>query len=258
MKQNFIKVGAGLLLLATVILVLTSGLLTLPSKPAAHSATKGFAVIELFTSEGCSSCPAADAAVERIAAANPGKVFVLGFHVDYWNRLGWTDSFSKTAYSARQRAYADYFKLEGVYTPQVVVNGSNQMVGSDNGRLQKAVVAGIDKAVNRPVELLASQPAANTVKVAYQLDTLPSNTDVNIALLQIVAQTHVQRGENKGRTLKHIDIVQDFKTLNNSSKTGAVVFDLPRGISANNCKLLLYVQHRQTKEITAVAETLIR
>ena len=98
--------------------------------PATKPVPTSFAIIELFTSEGCSSCPAADKTVAKLAQEFAGKVYILGFHVDYWNYLGWKDAFSDSKYSERQKEYAAVFKLDGVYTPQVVVNGSRELIGS--------------------------------------------------------------------------------------------------------------------------------
>src|SRR5476649_2001101 len=95
---------------------------------------KGFAVIELFTSEGCSSCPPADALVAKVQKESADKpVYILAFHVDYWNRLGWKDAFSSAEYSYRQSQYARWLKLSSVYTPQIVVNGHTEFVGSEEG-----------------------------------------------------------------------------------------------------------------------------
>ena len=88
----------------------------------------GFAVVELFTSEGCSSCPPADAAVAKLLHDYKENVYVLGFHVDYWNYLGWKDNFSCAAYSARQQQYGRTFQLNSVYTPQVIVNGQHNLL----------------------------------------------------------------------------------------------------------------------------------
>src|ERR1700743_3380708 len=102
--------------------------------------TKGFAVVELFTSEGCSSCPPADAVVAKLQKESAGKpIYILAYHVDYWNHLGWKDAFSDAAYSARQKDYAQYLKIEGIYTPQIVVNGKTEFVGSEEGTLHKAI-----------------------------------------------------------------------------------------------------------------------
>src|SRR5476651_2422634 len=108
---------------------------TVPSK----ANNQRFAVVELFTSEGCSSCPPADEAIAKLQKESNGKpVYILAFHVDYWNRLGWKDVFSNADYSERQNEYAKYLRLESVYTPQVVVNGKKEFVGSEESTLQSS------------------------------------------------------------------------------------------------------------------------
>ena len=109
-------------------------------------AGKGFAVIELFTSEGCSSCPPADALVARVQKESANEpVYILAFHVDYWNRLGWKDVFSSSEYSDRQNQYAMWLKLSSVYTPQAIVNGRTEFVGSEEGTLRNAIKTGLCK-----------------------------------------------------------------------------------------------------------------
>src|ERR1700685_382630 len=106
----------------------------------------GFVLIELFTSEGCSSCPPADALVARIQEENNNKpVYILSFHVDYWNHLGWKDPFSSAAFSDRQKNYANRLNLQSVYTPQVVVNGQTEFVGSDEDRMKNAIENSLQK-----------------------------------------------------------------------------------------------------------------
>ena len=123
---------------------------------------KGFALIELFTSEGCSSCPAADKAVEELAKQYPSTVYVLAFHVDYWNRLGWTDEFSQPEYTARQSEYAAKFNLESIYTPQVVVNGRQEFVGSDKAKLQQVTATEAGKEPGAKIELTTELKNGNT------------------------------------------------------------------------------------------------
>src|ERR1700749_4412386 len=102
--------------------------------------TKGFAVVELFTSEGCSSCPDADALIARVQQQDKDlPVYVLAYHVDYWNRLGWKDAFSDAAYTDRQKRYASWLKLTSIYTPQVVVNWQTQFVGSEGVTLANSI-----------------------------------------------------------------------------------------------------------------------
>src|SRR5664279_1257987 len=105
----------------------------------------GFAILELFTSEGCSSCPAAEDVFAEIARENNKDVYILEFHVDYWDNLGWKDPFSNAVYSDRQRQYARFLALQSIYTPQAIVNGSTELVGSDKARLQKIIEEELNK-----------------------------------------------------------------------------------------------------------------
>src|SRR5579872_2704486 len=115
---------------------------------------KGFAVVELFTSEGCSSCPPADALVARVQKEDKdAPVYILAYHVDYWDRLGWKDAFSEAAYSDRQRRYASWLKLSGIYTPQIVVNGRTEFVGSQAGSLASAIHSGLQQQGNTSLSL---------------------------------------------------------------------------------------------------------
>src|SRR5215471_13162766 len=110
------------------------------------NADKGFAVVELFTSEGCSSCPPADNAVAKLLKEHSSNVYVLGYHVDYWDNLGWRDIFSNASYTQIQKEYAKAFNLSSVYTPQIVVNGTEQFVGSNEAKLN----ADINKDLQQP------------------------------------------------------------------------------------------------------------
>ena len=129
---------------------------------------KGFAVVELFTSEGCSSCPPADALVARVQKESTNKpVYILAFHVDYWNRLGWKDVYSSAEYSARQNQYANWLNLSSeVYTPQAIVNGHTEFVGSEEGTLRKAIQAGLQKSASTPLTL--SDDKANLARQQSQ------------------------------------------------------------------------------------------
>lgn len=121
------------------------------TKPEATG--KGFAVVELFTSEGCSSCPPADVLVAKLQKESADKpVYILAFHVDYWNRLGWKDVFSSHEYSSRQYQYSKWLKSE-VYTPQVIVNGRTEFVGSDEKSLGNAIKTGLEKTAKTELTL---------------------------------------------------------------------------------------------------------
>jgi hypothetical protein len=214
---------------------------------------KGMVIVELFTSEGCSSCPAADDAVAAIAEKFPGQVYVLGFHVDYWNRLGWKDEFSEAKYTIRQREYASFFSVNSIYTPQVVVNGKRELVGSDKIALNAIISAELNKAKPFGVKLSAVGLSDRIVSVKFITDA-NENNNLNIALIQARATTNVKRGENQGRTLSHINIVRDFKSVSLAKeKSGAVVFTIPKELNIGQCKIIAFLQDKTNFEVNGVA-----
>jgi hypothetical protein len=217
---------------------------------------QGFAVVELFTSEGCSSCPPADEAVIDIAKKYKNNVFVLGFHVDYWNYLGWKDVFSNAGYSKRQQQYGAAFSLNSIYTPQIIVNGKTEFVGSDKTRLQQTIAKELNTVAISNIELSARQNGSNSISVDVKTENTP-NTIIHIALVQLHAQSDVTRGENEGRLLHHINVVRDFKTLE-SNKDHAVYLDLPAGLSKKDCSVIGLVQDKNTFHITAAVSTAIQ
>lgn len=218
------------------------------------SATNGFAIVELFTSEGCSSCPPADEAVIKLVKEYPEKVYVLGFHVDYWNYIGWKDEFSKADYSERQRNYALKLGLTGVYTPQVVVNGTKEFIGSDLRLLQSEVQDQLKENGTSTIKLDSIKRVNNTISVSYKVNA-PGKIILNSALVQLHASTEVKRGENKGRRLNHINIVRDLKSVEiNSIKEGTVIFILPQGLTTNDVKLIVFLQEKKSGKIIAATE----
>src|SRR5258705_3869967 len=123
------------LIIASFATLACSGISGKSKKEKIKSSPGSFAVLELFTSEGCSSCPPADNLLPQLAKLD-SNIIPLSFHVDYWNRLGWTDPFSSSEFTERQKKYSDQFHLEGVYTPQLVINGEYELVGSNrNGAI---------------------------------------------------------------------------------------------------------------------------
>lgn len=222
-------------------------------KEAAKKTTaesKGFAVIELFTSEGCSSCPAADELVSKVLSEGKQNVYILSFHVDYWNRLGWKDNFSQAAFSARQQQYSRYLSLDGVYTPQIVVNGTDQFTGSNETHLRSSL-SKMDQQSNLTVEALKTNDAS--IHVSYKI---PANHGslLNIALIQPEATTSVKRGENGGRKLHHVNIVRELKTIETASAAGSVDIEIPTELRTIPFKVIAYTQQKNTFQITGAAE----
>ncbi|WP_183562280.1 DUF1223 domain-containing protein [Mucilaginibacter sp. SP1R1] len=223
-------------------------------KAAVNTGDKGFAVIELFTSEGCSSCPPADELVAKIQKEDKDKpVYILAFHVDYWNRLGWKDVFSSAEYSKRQSEYAGWLKLQSVYTPQIVVNGKKEFVGSEEGTLRNAITAGLRTASTATLALTAQKDQAR-VAINYHVIGTDKNSGLLLALVQKTAQTRVERGENGGRTLSHVQIVRKIKSLPlGSGENGNTNITLPDDFNTRDWELIGFVQNKVNGAILAAA-----
>lgn len=209
---------------------------------------ESFAVVELFTSEGCSSCPPADKVLNSIAAETneSGKsVYALAFHVDYWDRLGWKDRFSSPTYTARQRSYAKAMGTRNVYTPQMIVNGSREFVGSDKRKATTAVAEALadTSPVHLEVTLNADKSTSQELVLAFNKNN-PEAMLLNLALVESNLVTEVPRGENAGRTLQHDNVVRSFTTLtlNKDQMSGEAVLPVPEDVIMENCMVICYLQ----------------
>lgn len=212
----------------------------------------GFVVAELFTSEGCSSCPPADKLIEKIQNDNPGKsIYVLAYHVDYWDHQGWKDRFSDAAFTARQRQYADWLKLETVYTPQMVVNGRKEFIGSYEGPITKTIAKELDQPAANPLTL-QTHIEGSQLHVGFTA-TPEKNAELVLALVQKTATSNVRAGENEGRQLSHVQIVRQLYTqdVNNTKK---ISIDLPADFNAKGFELIGFVQHKKDGRITAATK----
>ena len=219
---------------------------------------KGFAVIELFTSEGCSSCPPADDLVARIEKEDANKpVYILAFHVDYWNRLGWKDVFSSADYSRRQSEYANYLHLQSVYTPQIVVNGKTEFVGSEEGTLRNAIKSSLQQPAPAQLSLTVSAVNQNEASLKYNAEGAINNTELLIAVLQKNAQTKVERGENGGRTLSHVQIVRKLQRVVVGNGNGSVNVSLPNGFDAKGWEIIGILQNTRNGEIAGAAKAVM-
>jgi hypothetical protein len=173
-------------------------------------------LVELFTSEGCSSCPPADAVLEKLLREQPvenAEIVPLSLHVDYWNRLGWKDPYSAKAYSTRQQQYTRIFGDDKLYTPQVVVDGREEMAGSEEAAI-KRTIAGAAARPHLPLKVTA-RPIPGSVSLAIDLPAAPEGEaiDVLVALTEDDLSSAVKSGENKGRTLAHVAVVRKLQTL---------------------------------------------
>ena len=214
--------------------------------------SKGFAVVELFTSEGCSSCPPADELLAEIERENRNtELYILAFHVDYWDHQGWKDSFSDAEFSLRQRQYATWMNLRTVYTPQIVVNGTDEYVGSDQGMILKAISAGLDQEQTKSL-ILHGEVAGDQLKVDYQGAGEDKKSELVLTLVQKSAKSNVRAGENAGRSLSHVQIVRQLlrTDLNNKER---IAMHLPKDFKKNGWELIGFIQNKTNGRITNAA-----
>jgi hypothetical protein len=204
-------------------------------------------VVELFTSEGCSSCPSADKLVAVAQKEFNENTIVLSYHVDYWDRLGWKDPFSKSVYSDRQRQYAEHLHLESVYTPQAIVNGKTEFVGSNKTALWNAI-SNYKNSDYIIIETETLQVSNQQLSIKYNYAPLQPNENVVLELVLKNATTQVKRGENGGATLSHINIVQDIVQKHESK--GTATFNLPANFVKENYIIVAFVQNKDSFEIT--------
>lgn len=273
MKTRF-AVFAVILVVAVVLAVLLARKMASPSVTEAEGAqpdTGGARVpvlVELFTSEGCSSCPPADALLTRLDQSQtvPGvEVIALSEHVDYWNRLGWADPFSSAEFSRRQNDYASVFGSDEIYTPQMVVDGRVQFVGSNASRAHDA----ISNAARAPKADIAislaktSGDSSGEVALEIRVASLPSvsageRADVLLAITESGLRSSVARGENAGRKLTHTAVVRKLAVLDavdpshglfNSKATAR----MEKGWDRSNLKAVVFVQERATRRVLGAA-----
>jgi hypothetical protein len=212
----------------------------------------GFALIELFTSEGCSSCPKADDIIEEIQKKYSDKnVLVLGYHVDYWNKLGWKDIFSDASFTQRQEYYSNIFRLNNIYTPQVVVNGKKEFLGSDENKLISNIEEQLNEISAVSLKLNVIQNTEGKIGVHYSAEGTDAKKEQAIlVLIQKMGTNEIKKGENKGRTLHHINIVRNIFYLPLKEKT--TNFTLPTGLQKEDVFVAGFIQDKKSGKIKAL------
>jgi hypothetical protein len=230
-------------------------LLSLLSFQFSFSTPKGFAFVELFTSEGCSSCPPADEVVGRLNGWK-NNIYVLSFHVDYWNYLGWKDVFSNASYSSRQQDYGSLFHLNSIYTPQIIVNGKSQFVGSDETRLRETIEADLKEIPKTEIQIKVQLTNRNQVAVSYNTTDNP-DLKLNLALVQNFTKNFIQRGENKGQILTHYFTVRDFQSLPDQNGSNTIYLNIPSGLQPPDCSVIAFLQNPKTGYVVAATHSSI-
>ncbi len=227
---------------------------------AAASKPASIAVVELFTSEGCSSCPPADALLRQInlKQANAGQLIVgISEHVTYWNNLGWRDPYSLPVFTERQSVYASRLSAEGSYTPQMVLNGRDQFVGSDDGALQRALLDDFRRS-HLDLSILSSNRTHSGVDVTFSLKQPAKPLDIIAVLTDDADRSNVLRGENGGRLLQHVSVARSLTrvaTVKDDSRQ-SVHLPLPDGFQTEGNSghhLILFAQEPNQGAILGAA-----
>ena len=278
--SSVLKIGLGLACAIAGSLLLTAAIsrreprvnaaVERPATPEAQ-ATHGNrtpVLVELFTSEGCSSCPPADALIAQWSQAQPvagAEVIALKEHVYYWNDLGWRDPFSSAKFSERQNDYARAFGNAQVYTPQMIVDGREEFVGSNAARAQQAIT----RAAQSPklTVQLTWQPSAapgGGPSLAVRIEQLVASAsgdtaEVFLAITEDNLHSNVLRGENAGSRFDHFAVVRELHSIGKADPHAALAFDARTSVNLSstwkreNLRVVVFAQERRSRHILALA-----
>lgn len=222
-------------------------------------------IVELFTSEGCAACPPADKYLQKLSEDQPVEgveIIVLAEHVDYWNRLGWTDPFSSALFSKRQNYYANFFNQKAVFTPQMIVDGTRELREKDGDK--PFVDAARDQ--KSIVKLSIEKEAGNTVSLKVSITKLPAiaKGDQAFVLLAVTENnliSNVLSGENSGRKLKHMAIVRNLEGIGEATgeeTTLSTDVTLKKDWKHNDLSLVAFVQEARGRRILGAAKVSLK
>jgi len=217
-------------------------------------AQQGAVLVELFTSQGCSSCPPADALLQKLQQ-NSSRVIAVSFHVDYWNNLGWKDPYSQREFSQRQRACAKALGANRIYTPQMIVNGEHAFVGSNAALARKFIsrqpVQKGGASIQLSAQLHHAEPA---LTVSYQVQGHGAGQVLHLAVVETNAHNRVPRGENVGKELTHVNVVRVFRTVSLATNSnGAVRCELPADMKKRAVGVIAFMQDPKTWKVYAAS-----
>jgi hypothetical protein len=216
-----------------------------------NSSYGSFAILELFTSEGCSSCPPADNLLPQLTKLD-SNIIPLSFHVDYWNRLGWTDPFSSAEFTERQKQYSDQFRLESIYTPQLVVNGEYELVGSNRNGATTTIKKALTEKATVQIKIDEVKKDAGKLFITCHTEGDLKKLDLLAALVQKNAIMNVKAGENSGSKLSHTNVVRSFAKQTAASKT-TFTLEMPANLTDDNSQLIIYAQQKNDLKIVGAS-----
>lgn len=252
----------------------TLSILAHRNSKAAESPSQGIrspVIVELFTSEGCSSCPPADALLSKLEDLQPvegAEVIALEEHVDYWNNLGWADPFSSSEFTARQQGYAQALGRGSVYTPQMIVDGNKELVGSRSGDVRASIAEAarqpkmeVKLEKNSPANENALQFTITTGKVISERQD--GKVDIWVAVTERRLHSDVKRGENAGEDLHHAAVVRSLRkigTIDNRKEisfSGTATISLERPWQRENLLIVAFAQEQKSRRVVGAATSKI-
>ena len=231
-----------------------------PVPVSADSGSKDVVVLELFTSQGCSSCPSADRYLTELGKkADSENLIPLAFHVDYWDYIGWEDPFASPANSKRQRAYARARKDGRVYTPQLVINGKSHVVGSNYSAVQREIKNARKSSAKGTVKLVLAEGGDHVLIRAKLESSGEGPVDVVFAIVESGLETSVGAGENNGSRLYDNHVVRRIERVGTISGEykGRSKVSLDSKWKRSNAAVVVYLQDRTSKEIYGAARLLL-
>ncbi|MDX1967288.1 MAG: DUF1223 domain-containing protein [Planctomycetaceae bacterium] len=226
---------------------------------AAAAEPAGVAVVELFTSEGCSSCPSADRLLQKIVEAHQktgSPVYCIGWHVDYWDRLGWPDRLADRRYTRRQHMYAQKMELRAVYTPQTIVNGTDEFVGSDAKLSTQSIANGLRTPARHRVQLTVRRgKTADAADIDYSVSPAAPGQLLQLVLVETGLKTDVKAGENRGESLVHANAARAWTTVRlGKENSGTAALTLPTGAREPAVRVIAFVQSPETLFVSGAAD----
>jgi len=250
---------------AAFLILSTFGRSTSVAAPRDPGSPPRLVIVELFTSEGCSSCPPADSLLKELSEQQKMtgvQIVALEEHVDYWNHLGWKDPYSAAEFSQRQSDYAQVFGTDGVYTPQMVVDGQSELVGSRSLAAREA----IQKAANQPKAEIVLRPGANSSpgKPAFEVQikslggvSVRGETELWVAVTETGLQTDVKAGENSGETLRHAAVVRSLRKIETLRDPAGydrqIQVAVDPGWKKENLAVVLFLAEKSSRKIIGAA-----
>jgi len=215
-------------------------------------------VLELFTSQGCSSCPPADILLDEVKRKFPNEVFALSYHVDYWDYIGWKDPFAQPGHSLKQREYNKKLGYDGNYTPEMVLNGGLHFVGSNQARLYSEINSHLKEKAQNGIQLRNVVAGVNAVSFEYA-----ATGDLGHKLLRAILviderTTKVKRGENKNRTLQNSNIVVQEAYLDLEASAGKASIEIPQLVLESDSLTLVLLVETEHLDITAAAKAQVK